>query len=268
VQKRLQGTLILHFAAGEECGEPGTLSLIERGYVGDFGITTEPTDLAVAVAMRGSAWYRVTLHGASSHAAAPWAGQNPIMALAVVLEALHDYDKEIQARTHPLVGSAACSPTIIRSGVEHNAIPDTCEVVLDRRLIPGETPENALLEIRQVILDATASRPGVSSTVTPLHRAFTPAEIATSSSFVELAKRSVEMVTQSPARIEGTPYGSDVRNLVNDAGMDAITFGAGSVSGCHCANERQVVDDVKTAALVIVLVALELLTSIELLGEE
>src|SRR5713101_7883762 len=28
----LRGSLVLHFAAGEECGEPGTHSLLKRGY--------------------------------------------------------------------------------------------------------------------------------------------------------------------------------------------------------------------------------------------
>ncbi len=68
---RPRGTLVLHFACGEETGEPGTLSLIERGFVGDVGITTEPTGLAVAVAQRGVAYYRIVLKGRSAHAASP-----------------------------------------------------------------------------------------------------------------------------------------------------------------------------------------------------
>ncbi len=43
-------------------------------------------------------------------------------------------------------------------------------------------------------------------------------------------------------QIFGTPYGSDVRNLVNDARMEAITFGAGDISLCHCPDERQSLD--------------------------
>ncbi|MGH3428854.1 MAG: M20 family metallopeptidase, partial [Mycobacteriales bacterium] len=39
----LLGSLVLHFAAGEECGEPGTKVLLEHGFTGDWGITTEPT---------------------------------------------------------------------------------------------------------------------------------------------------------------------------------------------------------------------------------
>ena len=66
-------------------------------------------------------------------------------------------------------------------------------------------------------------------------------------------------VTGSRAEIYGTPYASDVRNLVNDAGMEAITFGPGNVAECHCANERVAVDQLRTAAEVIAVVSRKLL---------
>jgi acetylornithine deacetylase/succinyl-diaminopimelate desuccinylase-like protein len=49
---RLRGTLVCQFAIGEECAEPGTLSLCEAGFVGDVGIVLEPTELKVATAER------------------------------------------------------------------------------------------------------------------------------------------------------------------------------------------------------------------------
>ena len=59
--------------------------------------------------------------------------------------------------------------------------------------------------------------------------------------------------------ISGTPYGSDVRNLVNDGGIEAITFGPGNVAECHCADERVSIAEVREAALVTTKVATELL---------
>ena len=45
-------------------------------------------------------------------------------------------------------------------------------------------------------------------------------------------------VTGEESQIWGSPFASDVRNLVNDAGIEAVTFGPGNVAECHCANER------------------------------
>jgi succinyl-diaminopimelate desuccinylase len=61
--------------------------------------------------------------------------------------------------------------------------------------------------------------------------------------------------------ITGTPYGSDVRNLVNDGGIEAITFGPGNVAECHCADERVSMAEVRDAALVTAKVTAELLLS-------
>jgi succinyl-diaminopimelate desuccinylase len=253
VLSRLQprGTLVLHFACGEETGEPGTLSLLERGFVGDVGITTEPTALAVAVAQRGTAYFRIVLHGRSAHASTPDAGVNPLRALPAVLAALERYNAEIGRREHPLLPPATCTPTMVRAGVQQNAIPDTCELVVDRRLLPGDTPEDALRELEAVV--------GSEATVEPLHHPFAPSEIPADSPFVSRVLDTVEAVTGRREPVVGTPYGSDVRNLINDAGIEAVTFGPGDVRGAHCPDERLDLAELRQAALVIATLAVDLL---------
>ena len=66
-------------------------------------------------------------------------------------------------------------------------------------------------------------------------------------------------MTGSRTEIYGTPYGSDVRNLVNDAGIEAITFGPGDVAECHCPNERVSIHQVRDAARVTAKIAADLL---------
>jgi len=261
MQERMDGSLIVHFAAGEECGEPGTLSLIERGFVGEWGITTEPTDLAIATAQRGAGWFRIRLSGRSTHAAKPTAGVSPIPATEGLLAALRRYGDEISTRSHPLLGNPLCTVTMISSGAEHNAVPDSCEVTVDRRLIPGETHAGVLDELQDLAERTAADHPEVTAGVTPIHHPFEPAEVPSDSPFVRVVERAVRDVTGTSSPIYGTPYGSDVRNLVNDAGMEAITFGAGDVSMCHCPDERQSVAALRQAALVLTQVATELLVS-------
>ena len=84
----LRGSLVLHFAAGEERGEPGTLSLLENGFGGDLGIVTEPTRLEVSVATRGVAWLVVRIRGHSIHASRGHLGVNPLLRLGPVLGGL------------------------------------------------------------------------------------------------------------------------------------------------------------------------------------
>ena len=47
---------------------------------------------------------------------------------------------------------------------------------------------------------------------------------------------------------------------MNDAGMEAITFGAGNVAECHCPNERVSLLQIEQAALATAKIATDLLT--------
>ena len=254
-----RGTLILHFAAGEERGEPGTLALIEKGFVGDWGITTEPTSLDVGIAQRGVAWYRIVLGGRSSHASCPSTGANPLDHLGALLARLERYNHDIQHRIHPLLSSPTLTVTMAKAGVEQNMLPDQVELTVDRRLLPGETSGQVLQELIGVVGDLREESGVVSLAVEPCLGAFEPSQISADSPLVKVAARAVEEVTGRRPSLIGTPYGSDVRNLINDAGMVAITLGPGDVELCHCADERVPIAEVRQAAAVLTKVACDLL---------
>jgi succinyl-diaminopimelate desuccinylase len=253
------GALILHFAAGEECAEPGSLSLIEAGFTGDYGIVTEPTELKVAVAERGLAYYRIRIRGRSIHASKAHLGVNPVRRLAPVLETLADYHGEISQRRHPLLPGPSCTPTVVRGGVKENAVADYCELLLDRRLLPGETVDGELDAMTRRLEVIKASDPDFEFEMEPFEHDFAPAEIPADSPFARRMVDAVERVTGRRPEIFGTPYASDVRTLVNDAGMEAVTFGPGNVAECHCADERVAIAEVEQAAQVIDGVARSLL---------
>jgi succinyl-diaminopimelate desuccinylase len=255
----LKGDLVLHFAAGEECAEPGTLSLIEAGYVGDYGITTEPTELKVATAQRGLAFYTVRVKGRSIHASRAHLGKNPVDWVPIVLQTIKEYEADVTTRQHSLCPGGSCTPTVVSGGVKENAVSDYVDVTVDRRLIPGETVDGELEDMRGRLQAVQAADPEFDFEVRLWDKYFEPAEIAEDSPFARQMAGIVERVTGTECEIYGTPYSSDVRNLVNDAGMEAITFGAGNVAECHCANERISVDQVRAAAIATATIARELL---------
>lgn len=255
----MRGSLVLQFAAGEECAEPGTLSMLEAGFGGDYGIVTEPTELRVAVAERGLGYYRISIKGRSIHASRAHLGLNPVPKLRRVLDVIDDYDAEIRKQEHPLLPGGSCTPTVLRAGVKENAVADSCELVLDRRLLPGETIDGELGEIERRLATLRKEDPELELEVSRFEHGFEPAEIPADSPFTEAVADAVRRVTGASAEIWGTPFASDIRNLVNDAGIEAVTFGPGNVAECHCANERVAVDQLRTAAEVIAVVSRKLL---------
>ncbi len=57
--------------------------------------------------------------------------------------------EELRARIRMTV-----TPTIIHGGVKENIIPSECEAVFDCRVLPGQTPGEALSEIKKLLKDA------------------------------------------------------------------------------------------------------------------
>ena len=70
---------------------------------------------------------------------------------------------------------------------------------------------------------------------------------------------AVSEVTGEPSEVWGAPFSSDVRNLVNDAAMIAVTFGPGDTRFCHCPDERVPIAELEQASVTIAKVVTDLL---------
>jgi succinyl-diaminopimelate desuccinylase len=257
----LQGSLVVHFAAGEERGEPGTMSLLEAGYVGDLGITTEPTELQVASASRGAAFIRIGIKGRSVHASRARFGVNPIAELEAVLRVLDEYDREVAQHAHPLLPGGSCTPTTVVSGVKENAVPDSLELTVDRRFLPTDSATADLEELRRRLQSIRADRPDFEFDIEFMFPPIEGAEIPPDSMLAQRLVETAERVTGERPEVVGSPGGSDVRNLVRDAGMEALMYGPGQVLECHCVDERVRISHVRHIALVIATFAHEYLTT-------
>jgi len=95
-----------------------------------------------------------------------------------ILDTLAQMDKamaeEIRARLRMTI-----APTIIHGGVKENIIPSECEAVFDCRILPGQTPAEAMNEIKSLLKDfdleklkfetIQANEPSESPANTPLY---------------------------------------------------------------------------------------------------
>jgi succinyl-diaminopimelate desuccinylase len=253
-RRELKGVLVCHFAIGEERGEPGTRSLLDAGYGGDFGIVAEPSNLNVAVAQRGLAFFDVTIAGRSAHASRPDVGSNPILLVPQVLDVLADYERQAHQRSHVLLGSGTCTPTMIHAGVQPNSLADRCQITVDRRLLPGETPDGELKILREQL----EALPGVE--VSLRSHNFRPAEVANDCFIASELLRATELMTGRSAEIRGAPYATDCSVLVHDGNMEAVVFGPGDPTECHCPDERISLSDLRDGSLILTKMAVSVLS--------
>jgi succinyl-diaminopimelate desuccinylase len=244
-----KGTLVLQFAIGEETGEAGTLELLKEEPRPDWGIVLEPTDLQVGVAERGVSWWEFTAHGKGAHAGTPAEGISAIdMALRLAAN-IAAYQEELTHRTkHPLLGGPSCMITMIGGGTKENVVPDECRVLVDRRMVPGESQASVEPEVGSLWPDDIAARGETRCT-----RLFEPAEISVDEAIVSELGASMRRVTGQDADICSLPAGTDARNFINDAGVPAVIWGPGEgITGCHVADEAIEADQIALAAEVLV----------------
>ena len=240
----LEGSIVVHAAMGEETGDPGTKTLLESGFGGDYGIVLEPTEFRVATSEKGMAWYDLVVPGEPAHASRPDQGRNAIEDARIVLDRLEAYDREVRERVDDLCGQAYATVTQVAAGGGSNkaVLPEEALVTLDRRILPDETIEDVDAEIEALVevlreegIDLEWNRSGT----------YTSAAIPVDSPLAETVREHVAAVTDASTEPWGIRASTDVRNFVNDVGIEAITWGPGSLDQAHTIDEYVDLADVE-----------------------
>jgi succinyl-diaminopimelate desuccinylase len=132
----------------EEEMERGSDLLVDEGFVGDFAITGEPTDMLVGVAAKGVLAMRIRVTGTAAHGATPWLGENAILRAIQVfglIEAL-----PFAAESSELYDRPSINLGRILGGDALNKVPDACVIDVDVRYLPEQDPDAILDQVKGV----------------------------------------------------------------------------------------------------------------------
>jgi len=120
--------------------------------------------------------------------------------------------------------------TRISGGIADNVVPDACEIVLDRRLLPGEDADAALDALRELLAQAKEDH-DIAAEVVRVRTASGAAETAVTSPIV---RHSLAATAQAvPAGFTG---GCDLVHF-RALGSDGIILGPGSLDQAHKPDE-------------------------------
>ncbi|HKG27084.1 MAG TPA: M20 family metallopeptidase [Thermomicrobiales bacterium] len=252
----LRGRLQTHVVSDEETsGTYGTLHVLDEIAAGnlprpDYVFIGEKSDLKVRNAERGIFNFEITFHGRAAHTAAARAtGINAIAKAAKGVLALErDLDK-----FHPSVGKPVISVNTIHAGIAHNVVPGECTIQVDRRLIPGETRETVMNEVRAALDAITADDRDFRYTITEdPENNYIPANITPEDSpLVQVFQTSVRAVTGREPEYFVAWAGATDGRFYRQAGIDTVGYGPGG-ENAHGANEAVFIDDLVTEAKVYV----------------
>lgn len=209
----LRGRLQLAAVADEESGGlAGTKWLRDSGHLRpDALVVGEQTNNRIAIAERVACGIDLTVYGVSAHGATPWEGENAILNAAQALSWLQArLLPRLGARKHPFLPPPTLNVGRIAGGTQWNIVPDRCTVAMDRRLLPGESRESAMAEIRAALDEYSAQ-------VAPLRYDLTSegevaANINTSPAhpFARAAAAALQAVVRLPLPVGGVRGGRSI----------------------------------------------------------
>jgi acetylornithine deacetylase len=253
----IDGEVVVAAVADEEYESAGTRSLIERGIRADAAIVTEPTRLAIMPAHLGFVWIDVTTYGRAAHGSRWDLGVDAIRHAGLFLAELERFDAdELPKRRHALLGRPSVHASMISGGIGMSTYPDKCTVRIERRTIPGESPEVVRREIQAACERAGAGRrqPNFRAEVNVTF-AQEPSDVTVDAPIVN-ALRDALHESNEEVRVQGMTAWTDAA-LLNAAGVPAICFGPGDIGLAHAAEEYVIVEEIERATRVLERLALQ-----------
>ena len=232
----------------EEYRFRGIQGFIEQGIDVTAAVIGEPTELGLVTATKGAVRFTLQTKGRPAHSSQPHKGNNAIYQMVEVIQHLREtLDPRFAVRSHSLVGYPTWAIGIIHGGHAANVIPETCQIVVDRRIIPGETSEGAIEEFEEAIRELAADKPDLHPSVASRDLADWPLDTAADEEVVQAAMRALQ-AHDRPPEPQGVTYGTDASKLQVKAGVPCIVFGPGDIGYAHTDHERIELKEVAQSA--------------------
>jgi acetylornithine deacetylase/succinyl-diaminopimelate desuccinylase-like protein len=148
----LKGRLILTVStAGETGRHDAAQAIIEAlGFVPKLGVIVIGTTSRISLGNKGRLDVLVQVTGKAAHSSTPWAGVSAIEGLRQALDQIATLTPS--GAPHHGLGNPTLTPTFIETKPRAtHTVQGEAVLTLDRRLLPGQSAEMALAEIRKAV---------------------------------------------------------------------------------------------------------------------
>jgi len=232
----LKGSLIMGAIASEEFREPGEMdpgleylmknNLLKPTYaiIPDIGENMKKIDIAE----KGRLQMTVTSYGKQAHGSTPERGVNAVIMMGHYLTKLQNLNMKF--KHHHYLVKPSLNVGIIQGGSASNIVPAECEVTLDIRFLPGQTPEGIVEELKEISKNVEGKFEFKIQTYTLPH------EVDPDNILVKALQKNSQDILGQKAEPFGMGGGTFAKGF-NLAGITAVGFGPGDDNAFHIANE-------------------------------
>lgn len=251
-RRGLRGDVIFTAVADEEYAGRGTQSIAQR-YRADGAIIAEPTELQLVVAHKGFVWLEVETLGVAAHGSRPDLGVDAIAKMGGVLTAVEQLGQALRMRpAHPRLGPGSVHASLIHGGQELSSYPQRCVLSIERRTLPGETPEAVEAEFQEIV-ERLRQADSTFKAEVRLGVARSPLETPEASEIVQVVRQTATQALKQPCDLTGVPYWTDAATLWA-ADIPTVLFGP-SGAGAHAVEEWVDLESVRKCAEIYLAVA-------------
>jgi acetylornithine deacetylase len=230
---RSAANLILACTVDEEHTFLGVQELV-KAVKADFTVVAEPTQLQIVDAHKGVVRWKVHTPGRACHSSRPEQGINAVYRMGRLLTAIEEYARELRAsRFDSRLGPPTMSVGRIEGGVSVNTVPDDCIIEVDRRLLPGESPQNAQHEFEEYL----KRHPAVDFPFAcePIWLACPALNPHGADEIRDRLGNAIDAVLGNH-QVMAVPFGTDASTIA-EAGIPAVVFGPGDIAQAHTCDE-------------------------------
>ena len=220
------------------------------------------TNLKITLGNRGRIDVFATVKGSPCHSSRPWDGVNAITGATEAIRLL--LAKVKLNKSHPQLGKQTLTVNHIRSFPDStHTVQERCEFTLDRRLLPGEGPNEAFDEIARIAKEIEGLKDPVS------HKPYAidvrmgpymyPSLVTTDSPIVRALLRASQAMLGHEVETYFSPSAFD-QGFLNHVGIPTANFGAGEHQYAHTDHDMASVERTTDAARVFAFMMLDYLT--------
>ncbi len=274
----LPGALEISGTVDEESGGYGGVHyLAQRGWFSpprvDHVIIPEPLNVdRICIGHRGVWWAEIETHGRMAHGSMPFLGDCAVRHMFAFIDRLERdlYPKLAARRTDmPVVPSGARHSTMnINSihggqaeafGFPAPCVPDSCRMVIDRRLLIEENMDSVKDEVRALLEQLAAERKGFAYELRDIFEV-QPTMADRNGPVARSTAAAIQRVLGREAEVVCSPGTYDQKHIDRVGKLkDCIAYGPGILDLAHQPDEYVLIDDMVNSAKVMALAAHALL---------
>ena len=255
------GTVLIESVIGEESGGVGTLTTLIRGIHADAAIIMEPTRLRSCPVHAGSLSFRIKITGRAIHASMKRFGVSAVEKFQQIFEAIQILDRDRHLHYENRIfefddNIAPISIGTVAAGDWLSTVPETLVAEGRFGVFPGETLPKARAALLECLAKVTATDPWLQThppSLEWIEGQFEPGLTSFAEPIVSALGKAHAQVMGDQPKIQGVPYGSDLRLFTEHGKFPAVLYGPGDVAFAHTVEEHVELGEVFACARVLAL---------------